>query len=74
MNRVLVIVPNDLMIDVAASALELDKMFPGFPKFGWLNRSNISARNCRLNLSVRLVFLTTEKSVLIKSGPGKPSR
>src|ERR1700676_443553 len=36
--------------------------------------SNSSVRNCRLNFSVILVFLTIEKSVFTKSGPCNASR
>ena len=39
-NRVLVILPNE----------GLPTMFPGGPKFGWLNRSKTSMRNCRSTL------------------------
>src|ERR1700716_1479316 len=46
----------------------------GLPKFGWLNTSNISLRNWRLNFSVSLVFFVTEKSVLRNPGPLIASR
>ena len=36
-RRVLEILPN----------VGVPTMFPGGPKFGWLNRSKMSARNCR---------------------------
>src|SRR5262245_41194945 len=42
---------------------------PGFPKFAWLKRSNISARNCVRIVSRIFVFLSTEKSTLLKPGP-----
>ena len=43
----------------------------GFPKLGWLNTSNISLRNCRVN---RSVILVTEKSVFRKLRPVMESR
>src|SRR5262249_3944244 len=41
----------------------------GWPKLGWLSKSNASQRTCRFNLSVILVFLITERSTFLKSGP-----
>src|SRR5579884_4312345 len=41
----------------------------GLAKLGWLNRSNASARNCRLNRSVILVFLESCRSTSLKFGP-----
>ncbi len=41
----------------------------GLPKLGWFRTSNISVRNCKLNRSLILVSLVTEKSVLTKFGP-----
>ena len=42
---------------------------PGWPKFVWLKRSKNSARNSMIFSSLSRVFLTTEKSVLLKAGP-----
>src|SRR5579884_1293366 len=42
---------------------------PGLPKFGWLNRSNTSARNSVFKRSVIFVTLASETSAFLKSGP-----
>src|SRR5215471_14862121 len=42
---------------------------PGCPRFAWLKRSKISVRNWTRKLSLILVFLRTEKSAFLKSGP-----
>src|SRR5882672_3395418 len=42
---------------------------PGCPRFAWLKRSKISVRNWIRKLSLILVFLRTEKSTFLKSGP-----
>src|SRR5215831_5971729 len=42
---------------------------PGCPRFAWLKRSKTSVRNCMRKLSVILVFLRTEKSTFLNSGP-----
>src|SRR2546430_15640833 len=56
--------PNDALVTVKT----------GLPRLGWFKTSNISERNWTLSLSVTLVFLVTEKSVLMKFGPVMESR
>jgi len=58
-SRVLVILPNP----------GVPTMFPGGPKFGWLNTSNASTRNCRLIPAPGRMFLMTEASTLWNAGP-----
>jgi len=64
-NRVLVIDPNEPIKLVAPRALDDDKTFPGFPKFGWLNILKNSARNCAVSRSLNLKTLVTEKSTFL---------
>src|ERR1019366_9019361 len=52
--------PADVILVPVASKIVL--LLTGEPKLGWLNRLNNSARNCRLNFSVILLFLNAEKS------------
>src|ERR1035441_6364916 len=44
------------------------RLFTGWPKFGWLNRLNASARNCSEALSLIAVVLLMEKSMSSKPG------
>src|SRR5499427_8567487 len=53
--------PKDVLPTVATR--------PGCPRFAWLKRSKISVRNWTRKLSLILVFLRTEKSAFLKSGP-----
>src|SRR5262245_9532972 len=53
--------PKDVLPTVATR--------PGCPRLARLRRSKISVRNWRLKLSLILVFLRTEKSTFLKSGP-----
>src|SRR5262245_16433520 len=58
---VIVMSPKDVLPTVATR--------PGCPRFAWLKRSKISVRNWTRKFSLILVFLRTEKSAVLKSGP-----
>src|SRR5215831_4247306 len=53
--------PKDVLPTVATR--------PGCPRFAWLKMSKISVLNWTRKFSLILVFLRTEKSAFLKSGP-----